>query len=85
MRHRYWVSWFSTSAEPLEEVPFPVWNTGSSDAWNIFCAVIDAEDVVDLWDKVKLFFPDRKARFCDLKPTDWMPIGDQFSLYGDTA
>ena len=41
------------------------------------CAVIDAEDEKEIWEAVKLYFPDYKERFCEEQKPDFVP-SDRF-------
>jgi len=72
---RFWVSWWTANEV---ETPFQYWVSGfdGNDRMSL-CAVIDAPDSNKIEEKLSELYPDMKMRFCEARPSDYVP-GDRF-------
>ena len=83
---RYWISfWTGNYAdEGCTKPPFQAWVSGerarvSPDGRTelSMCAVVDANNEVEIWEAVDNYFPDYGIRFCEKHEADFAP-GDRF-------
>lgn len=80
---RFWVSFHASHSQPsLEPVPAGhFWETGVRlDGRVNVCVTVEAQSEEALWRHLKgsRFFPDLEPRFCDQKPSGWLPSSDRF-------
>jgi hypothetical protein len=81
---RHWASWWSGNYtdEGCTKPPFKFWVSGyrprdeERDEQSL-CAVIDAQDDLDVTNLIKQHYPDFEMRFIDEKPDGWQP-GSRF-------
>jgi exonuclease SbcD len=94
-RMKFWASWWSSydSDKGCTEPPFEVWLTGEREAAHgdpghselSFCALVEAESVQEVWEVVRVHYPDFEPRFANLVADDWSAPADRFQREPEVA
>ncbi|WP_396604920.1 hypothetical protein ACFLEY_22795 [Bradyrhizobium sp. YCK136] len=81
---RHWASWWSGNYadEGCTRPPFKTWVSGTRDRdeqrdEQSLCAVVDAQDDMEVKNLISKHYPDAEVRFVDEKPEGWEP-GDRY-------
>lgn len=83
----FWISWWTTEALGDFELHSPWWVTGlAGDDAESICAAVRAPTEADAKQLILQSYDqppnDLEWRFCDQKPTDWVPFSERFPQDG---
>jgi hypothetical protein len=72
---RFWVSWWSEEAKT--KIPIQTWVADriieKEKTLCAFCAVIEAENTDEIWQKLSEYYPEYEKRFCMQRGDDFVP------------